>query len=274
MTVVILSFCLLLPAAWVAGQEEKPGTQPAQNAPPDSGEGSGTAVVRVVTNPEIGGGTFLFTGTPAGELTLVAGEDRSLTAAGLAPGSEVSKLSQLDPMVEAAGYQLTEIRCDDQESARPSSGNLENRAAILKVEEGETVTCVFVLSVAECICPKEGRWSVVNHPGSMVCTGSMSMTMPLAASTQTGTITIGDGCATLIGEGMSDDEATIQMSRTDDCGYRGTVGGSQDGIPMTIHFTFNVQDSEHITGDLHSTVSQSGTTCNMSRTYELTYSGP
>ena len=88
------------------------------------------------------------------------------------------------------------------------------------------------------------------------------------------TITIGDGCATLIGEGMSDDEATIQMSRTDDCGYRGTVGGSQDGIPMTIHFTFHVQDSENITGDLHSTVSQSGTTCNMSRTYELTYSGP
>jgi len=108
----------------------------------------------------------------------------------------------------------------------------------------------------------------------MVCTGAMSMTVPLKPSTQKGTIKVRDGCSTLVAEGLSEDEATIVMSASSGCGYEGSVGGSQDGIPMTIHFTWDVPNSEKITGDLRSEVSQQGMTCNMARTYELKYLGP
>jgi hypothetical protein len=63
------------------------------------------------------------------------------------------------------------------------------------------------------------------------------------------------------------------MRLTPDCGYRGTVGGSQDGIPMTIEFVWQVRDEKRISGSLSSSVSQQGMTCNMSRTYELAYGG-
>jgi hypothetical protein len=61
-----------------------------------SGEGTGTAILRVVTEPEfIDGGNFSFIGVPAGVLVLVSGEPSSLTAHGLAAGIQVSKLSQI-----------------------------------------------------------------------------------------------------------------------------------------------------------------------------------
>jgi len=85
-------------------------------------EGTGTAVVQVTTRPDVGTGTFRFTGTPAGELTLVTGEQSSLTAPGLAPGIHASILEFVDPAIVSEGYTLTDITCDDRESAEPSSG--------------------------------------------------------------------------------------------------------------------------------------------------------
>ena len=158
-------------------------------------EAAGTAVVQVRTSPDFGEGTFRFTGTPAGQLPL----------------------ADVDPMIVAAGYTLTQIRCDDKESAEPSTGEVQDRSATFRIEGAETVTCVFEFSVPEEI------------------------------------------------------EASIEMHRVPDCGYKGSVGGSRDGIPMTIEFTWEVHTSERITGDLQSTFSKDGMTCEMSRDYELTF---
>lgn len=235
--------------------------------------GTAEAVVRVRMAPEVPRATFRFAGAPAGELAFVAGEANTLRASGLAPGSFVSTLAFVDPAVSEAGYSLASIQCDDAGSAGRSSGDLGRKAASFRLEAGETVACDFVFAKRSCICPKEGRWQATNHPGSMVCTGAMSMTVPLGPSAQKGTLEVRDGCSTLVAEGLSEDDATIVMRAASDCSFEGSVGGSQDGIPMTIHFTWQVPDSEKITGDLHSQVSKQGMTCNMSRTYEMKYLG-
>jgi len=241
---------------------------------PLSAADGGRAIVKVETQPDFGGGTFTFDGEPGGELTLVAGEPRSLVAAGLAVGDRTSTLVEIDPAVTAAGYDLTAIVCSDPNSATPSSGNLDNRTATFRIDDGETVTCVFKLSAGGCLCPKEGRWTATNNPGTMACTGTMTMTMPLTAATSTGSMEVRDNCNLIVASGMSEDEATIEMHLQDDCTYKGSVGGSQHGIPMVIDFTWQVVDSETITGDLYSTHSEQGTTCEMKRTYELNFTGP
>ena len=206
----------------------------------------------------------------------------TLTAAGLAPGEFVSTLDYVDPTILAAGYSLTEISCDDGESAEPSTGDVPGHKATFQIEAGETVTCVFEFSLEElgeqayqgepaCVCPKEGPWKVANHTGEMDCTGSFSINRPLKSSRSSGTFEIRDDCETIIASGLSDDEATIEMHRVPGCGYKGSVGGSQDGIPMIIEFTWEVHSSERITGDLQSTFSKSGMTCKMSRDYELQF---
>ena len=105
----------------------------------------------------------------------------------------------------------------------------------------------------------------------MICTGTMNMTMPLAPSRQVGTIEIQDGCDTVVASGMSEDDATIVMRRNNACGYYGTVGGSQGGMPMTIEFHWSAETDQKITGSLHANVSEQGTNCNMSRRYELDF---
>ena len=87
-------------------------------------EGTGSAVVQVVTVPDVAAGTFRFSGVPAGELTLPAGQPPGLTATQLAPGSHVSILDVIDPAIVAAGYTLTAIDCDDQDSTEPSTGDV------------------------------------------------------------------------------------------------------------------------------------------------------
>lgn len=236
--------------------------------------GTSEAMVRVRLEPELPRAAFRFNGTPAGELAYVAGAANTLRAAKLAPGDAVATLDFIDPEVMAAGYSLTSIQCDDPGSSGRSSGDLTHQTANFQLEANETVTCEFVFTDSACICPREGHWQVTNHPGSMVCTGAVSMTVPLKPSTGKGNIQVRDGCSTLIAEGLSDDEATIVMRASSACGFEGSVGGSQDGIPMTIHFTWQVPDSGKITGDLRSLVSQPGMTCKMSRTYELQHLGP
>ena len=228
---------------------------------------TGTAVVRVVTEPPIGAGAFRFSGTPAGELRVEL-PPGTLSATGLAAGGYSSTLEQLDPAAISAGYELTDIRCDDP----ASSGDVASGQANFHIAPGKTVNCDFILVASgDCICPKEGQWSVNNLPGEMVCTGTFSMTMPLTPSKGIGTFEIEDNCDTIIASGLSEDEATLVMHRDSSCGYQGTVGGSQDGIPMTIEFTWSVQSDEEIAGSLHSVVSQQGTTCVMSRDFELDF---
>jgi hypothetical protein len=246
------------------------------------GEGGGTAVVRVVTEPEhVAGGTLMFTGTPAGELTLMSGGQGSLTAAGLAVGSHVSKLSEIDPAIAAAGYTLTEIRCDDQDSADPSIGKLENRAAILRIEESETVTCTFVLSMGEvgsigsasdCICPKEGRWNVQNLEGAMDCRGAFVLNRKLKPVRDKGVILVmEDDCSRLFGDSTTKKEEDVLMTRVDGCGYAGTIDGEEEGIDMVIDVIWTIENQQLIKGEMSSTTSQMGITCDLYRPFELTF---
>lgn len=236
---------------------------------PDQTAGTGSAVIEVRTEPELTEGTLRFAGTPAGEVSLAPERAARLIAAALPAGTHESILSDIDPTILAAGYDLTEILCDDPQSAEVSTGDPSSRKATFRVEDGETVTCVFELTAASCICPKEGLWSVQNHAGTMACSGTFSMTLPLTPGGGEGTLEIRDGCSTIVASGMSDDEATIVMHANASCGFEGSVGGEEGGIPMTINYTWVVESEERITGDLSSTVSEAGMTCNMSRTYEL-----
>jgi len=232
---------------------------------PSQAAETGTVVVRLVSEPQLAAGNFGFTGHPAGTIRLEQGID-VLTETDLEAGPYSTTLAQFDPAV--VGYELVSVECD----APGSSGNITQRRANFTIEPGRTVTCTFRLAAQlACICPQEGRWTGRNLPGQMVCTGAMNMTMPLKPSQAKGMLEVKDGCDTLVGTGLSEDEATLVMHRTDNCGYRGTVGGSQDGIPMTIEFNWTVENDRRITGNLHSTVSHQGMTCNMSRNYELDF---
>lgn len=233
----------------------------------------GTAEVRVETTPPATAGSLRFEGTPAGELSL-SQDGAGLITTEVADGQHVSTLAWIDPALVNAGYRLVEVVCNDVSSERRSHGDPSQRTATFEVEAGETVACTFHLAIdTACTCPEEGRWQVDNHPGSMACSGVMSMTMPLKPSRSRGTLTINDDCSRILAEGMSDDEADIEMTRQPDCSWMGTVGGAHDGIPMTITFRWNVENEHRITGDLKSTVSQQGMTCRMSRTYQLDYGG-
>jgi hypothetical protein len=238
---------------------------------PSQATGTGSAVVEVVTEPELTEGTLRFTGVPAGEVTLAPGQPARLSVTSLSAGAHESILSEVDPAILAAGYQLTGIRCDDGESAEGSTGDVGSSKATFRVDAAETVTCVFELKAGSCICPRKGRWNVQNHAGTMACTGTMSMTLPLKPASGEGTLQVQEGCSTIVASGLSDDEATITMRADGSCGFRGSVGGEEGGFPMTIDFTWVVESAERITGALNSKVSESGMTCEMSRTYELDF---
>ena len=230
-----------------------------------------TAVIRVETTPPASPGSLRFEGLPAGEVSLAA-DGTGLLSAEVEAASHVATLAWIDPALVEAGYRLAEITCDDVASGQRSHGDRSQGTATFAVEEGETVTCTFQLAIASaCTCPREGTWQVDNHPGSMACSGAMSMTMPLAPSRSRGKLAINDDCTRIVAAGLSEDEADLDMALQPDCSWLGTVGGSQDGIPMTITFRWNVESEERITGNLESTVSQQGMTCRMSRTYQLDF---
>ena len=100
--------------------------------------------------------------------------------------------------------------------------------------------------------------------------------MPLRPSQETGVLEIRDCGWTVIGTGLADDTAPLTMRAVDATSgrYTGSVGGSQDGIPMMIDFTWQLESDEWIVGDLSSEVTQQGMTCQMSRPFELKYAGP
>ena len=256
---------------------------------------AGTATVQVITEPSTTG-TVKFSGTHEGEVSLPDGE---ITVSGLAAGRYTSHISYVDPALSAANYQLTGILCDDTEGDSPSSGEVASQSATFHIDNTEAVTCVFKFTQDDvddgsgsggsgggddgdggnddqsgdgnltCVCPQQGTWEVSNLTGQMACTGVMSMTMPLKASQDSGTIVASNGCRTLTASGMSEDEATITFNRLPNCNYKGTVGGSHEGIPMEIDFTLNVTDERNMSGNLHSVVNQQGMTCTMSREYTM-----
>lgn len=231
----------------------------------------GTAVVRVVTTPAYRDAVLRFAGTPAGDVRLDENGIATITAQ-VDGGQHPSTLTSIDPALVSAGYLLADVSCDDPGSARRSFGDVQNSRATFEVDDAEVVTCTFSLRPSlACKCPKEGRWNIANYTGSMVCTGAMSMTLPLAADRSKGTLEVNNLCDTIVGRGMSADEADVTMILQPDCSWKGEFGGQQDGLPTTINFHWNVESATRITGNLDSTISQQGMTCRMARTFQLDF---
>lgn len=123
------------------------------------------------------------------------------------------------------------------------------------------------------VVPRAGAWSVSNFPGRMVC-GTM-INMPLSPSQEDGILEIRDCGWTVVGTSLAEDTAPLTMRAVDATSgrYTGSVGGVQDGIPMTIDFEWQLNSDEWIVGDLSSEVTQQGVTCRMTRSFELKYAG-
>ena len=89
----------------------------------------GTIIVEKQTSPDGAQGSFTFSGDASGTI----GDGGQIIVVDLEPGTYASTEGS------AAGWLLTSIECDDEESG----GNLAERTAVFQLDAGETVKCVF-----------------------------------------------------------------------------------------------------------------------------------
>lgn len=264
---------------------------------------SGTAVVRVIAQSP-GSGSFQFTGTPSG--SVAAGG--TLSAPSLSPGSYATTAAgaaQLlsvtcddaasgtpsvgDPATRSATFNIeagetvtctftyTQPQSQQTEQEAPTAAEAPP-AGVNPFEtpdegfEDFPVPGNLPPDAGTYPAPKGGPWDASNHLGSMTCTGFAA---PLKPSQESGTLEVSDDGLTVVGTGFGAGTAPVTMHAVSQINgrYQGSVGGSQDGIPMTINFFWQLVTDEYIIGYLTSTVSQSGMTCRMFRTYDLRYTG-
>lgn len=104
--------------------------------PNDTGSESetGTIIITVDTEPSGQAGSFLFTGVPSGTITV----DNTLVVSDLDPGTYTT--TEVNP---APNFDVTAVRCDDQERGLASSGDAQTRTAVINLDVGETVNCTF-----------------------------------------------------------------------------------------------------------------------------------
>ncbi|HEX2062658.1 MAG TPA: CHRD domain-containing protein, partial [Thermoanaerobaculia bacterium] len=116
-----------------AGTEEEPGDEiRGQIGTPPAGATTGRVIIRKATSPS-GGSGFGFTDTiTPGSFTLDDGGSR--TFANVTPGTYTVTEDTLP-----SGWTLADISCDDRDSTTDPFA----RAATIRVEAGETVTCTF-----------------------------------------------------------------------------------------------------------------------------------
>ncbi|MDQ3940705.1 MAG: hypothetical protein M3238_05055, partial [Actinomycetota bacterium] len=106
-------------------------------------------IIEKQTVPNGTPGTFTFTGALSAPL-----EDDGRTSAQVDPGTY--RVTE----VQEEGWDLTRIECVDFDATgQTSTGNLNSETAILRVDPGETVHCVFT-NVEE-----EVRGGVIDPPG-------------------------------------------------------------------------------------------------------------
>jgi hypothetical protein len=103
----------------------------------------GTIIVEKQTVPD-GAGPFNFSGAVAGPI----GDGGQLVATNVTPGAHTVTE---DP---APGFTLTDITCDDDDSATPSTGDVTARTATFQVDPGEIVTCFFTNSESSGSAPR------------------------------------------------------------------------------------------------------------------------
>ena len=121
--------------------------------------------------------------------------------------------------------------------------------------------------------PKAGPWTVVNYAGRMSC-DAFSLDIP-ASPPESGILEVLDGGQTLIGSGLQEDEASITMNAHPEITgrYTGAFEGTEQGVPVTINYFWQVVTDEHIVGFLTASVTSEGVSCEVYRSYELTYTG-
>ena len=80
-----------------------------------------------------------------------------------------------------------------------------------------------------------------------------------------------DDCSRLFGDSTTKKEEDVLMTRVDGCGYSGTIDGEEEGIDMVIDVVWTIENQERITGEMSSSTSQMGITCDLYRPFELTF---
>jgi hypothetical protein len=120
--------------------------------------------------------------------------------------------------------------------------------------------------------PLEGIWSGMNFAGTVDC-GAMSLSIP-ASPPESGTITRLDDGQSILAESFDVSEgAPITMVVDSDIigRFAGTFDGTQDGVPITINYFWQVVTEEYIVGFLTSSFESEGIACSVYRTFELVY---
>jgi hypothetical protein len=121
--------------------------------------------------------------------------------------------------------------------------------------------------------PKPGPWEVTNFAGQLDC-GAVALDIP-ASPPERGTIEVLDGGRTVVGRSLQEDEAPITLSADPEIigRYTGAVGGTEQGIPVTINYSWQVVTDEYVVGYLTASFTDQGGTCTVYRSYELRYVG-
>lgn len=197
----------------------------------EAGPGSGgTAIIRVETAPAEQAGAFQFTGVPTGTVTV----DSTLVVSDLEPGTYTT--TQVDP---APGFDVTAVRCDDGDSDTVSQGDPQTRTAILNVDPGETVTCLFTntqrgaaVVVAQTVPEAAG--------GTFLFTGVPTGTIPADGTLVVANLPPGTYTTTEADPAPAFDLIEV---RCDDGGSATTSGGD----PATRSAIFNVDPGEMVT---------------------------
>ncbi len=283
----------------------------------------GTLVVASETVPDGADGNFQFTGVPSGTVS----SNGTLVVANLTPGTYTT--TEADPAPE---FELTNVECDDGNSASASSGDAGSRTAVFNLDPGETVRCLFTNSKPSAeitptitaggstgggagetgegpgdpggadgtnpfenpdpempnfptpeplptgagtfAAPKPGPWSVTHYGGQMDC-GVMALAIP-ASPPESGVLEVLDGGATVIGTGLEDAQGvSITMNASPEITgrYSGQFSATEQGVPITIDYFWQVVTDEHVVGFLTSSFTAEGVTCSIYRSFEIFYTG-
>jgi hypothetical protein len=120
--------------------------------------------------------------------------------------------------------------------------------------------------------PRPGTWSATNFAGQMACGGNV-LGIP-ASAPETGTMEVLDGGATVIGTGLAEGVSITMNAEPAITGrYTGSFEGTEQGVPVTINYFWQVVTDEYVVGYLTSEVTAEGIACSIYRPYELRYMG-
>ena len=121
--------------------------------------------------------------------------------------------------------------------------------------------------------PKPGPWEVTNFAGQLDC-GALALDIP-ASPPERGTLEVLDGGRTVVGRSLQEGEAPVTMSADPEVRgrYTGSVDGTEQGVPVTLDYFWQVVTDEYVVGYLTSSFTSEGVTCTVYRSFELRYVG-